>query len=49
MNKKRNDIVTLKNAQLVAQDYAQIKWVDFDEISIPIDHIESIRRFLSLS
>lgn len=49
MNTKSNETITRKKAQLVAQDYAQIKWVDFDEAFTPIDHLEAIIMFLGLS
>ena len=49
MNTKSNETITRKKEQLVAQDYAQIKWVDFDEAFTPIDHLEAIIMFLGLS
>lgn len=49
LNKKSNDIVTRKKEKFVAQDYAQIKGVDFDEASILIARLEAIKMFLSLS
>lgn len=48
LNKKSNDIVIRKKAELVAQDYAQIKGVDFVEASSPITRLEAIKLLLRL-
>lgn len=47
-NKKNNEIVTRNKAQLIAQDYAQINEVDFDEDSTPIILLKVIIMLLSL-
>lgn len=49
LNKKSNEIDTTKKEKLMAQDYAQIKGVNFDEISTPIDPLEAIIVFLGMS
>lgn len=49
INKKSNEIITRKKAQLVAQDYAPKKGVDFDEAFIYISHLEAIKMLLGLS
>lgn len=49
LNKKSNEIVIRKKAQLAAHDYAKIKGVYIEEVYTPIAHIEAIRFFLSLS
>lgn len=42
-------MVTRKKTQLVAQDYAQIQGVDFDEAYTLVNHLETIIIFLGLS
>lgn len=45
----KNGTVTRKKGRLAAQDYAQMEWVDLDEIFSPISHLEPIRLLQRLS
>ena len=41
--------ITKNKARLVAQRYAQVKGIDFDETFAPISHLESIRLLMALA
>lgn len=41
-----NGVVVIKKARLVAQGYSQIEGVDFEETSVSVARLESIRLFI---